>query len=548
MSKISRRNLLKILGLGSAITVSGSAAKAQSSSGLTLFTFLHSNDTHDRLEPTTVTGTGPDGKAFSVQYGGVARVKTLIDELKRRSLNPVVLDAGDVFTGTLYGQVYKGLADLAYMEAFGTQAQTIGNHEFDNGPAQLADYIKNASFPVVSANIDASGDEKLKGLIKPYVVLQTENGPLGVIGVTTPDTPITSSPGDTVKFLDPRETVQKAADELRAQGIKHIVLLSHLGYSVDLALAPQLKGVGVIIGGHSHTPLGKYEGLGLPAPEGDYPTVKQDANGNTVLIVQSWEWAKFYGSLRVAFNEDGVPQSWNGKVYPVNQSYKNDIRLAATMRAFQLPLEAFRKTPVGTAAVKLNGDRADVRKRETNLGNFISDAYLWATQKYGTQIALMNGGGIRATIQAGTVTNGDTITVQPFGNTVYVMDLSGQEVIAALENGVSDWANGAGRFLQVGGMRYSFDPTKPAGSRVLSAEIKQADGTFKAIDPAATYKVVTNNFIANGGDNFAVLKNAKGFRQDTYLTDYVVVNDYFAFVKAANPQVEGRITIVNEPK
>ncbi|GGJ45998.1 bifunctional metallophosphatase/5'-nucleotidase [Deinococcus roseus] len=548
MSKISRRNLLKILGLGSAITVTGSAAKAQTSGGLTLVTFLHTNDTHDHLEPTVVTGTGADGKAFSVQYGGVARVKTLIDDLKRRSINPVILDAGDVFTGTLYGQVYKGLADLAYMEAFGTQAQTIGNHEFDNGPGQLADYIKNASFPVVSANIDASGDEKLKGLIKPYTILDTDNGPLGVIGVTTPDTPITSSPGDTVKFLDPYTTVQKAADDLRAQGIKNIVLLSHLGYNIDLELAPRLKGVGVIIGGHTHTPLGKYEGLGLPKSEGPYPTVLQDAAGNTILVVQAWEWAKFYGQLRVAFNEEGVPQTWVGKVYPVTADYKNDIRLSATLRAFQLPLDAFRKTPVGTAAVKLNGDRADVRKRETNLGNFISDAYLWATQKYNTQIALMNGGGIRASIAAGTVTNGDTITVQPFGNTVYVMDLTGKEVWDALENGVSDWANGAGRFLQVGGMRYSFDPTKAVGSRILSAEVKQPDGTFKPLDLNATYHTVTNSFVAAGGDNFTVLKNAKGFRLDTYLTDYVVVNDYFAFVKSANPQVEGRVTIVNEPK
>lgn len=547
MSKITRRNLLKVLGLGSAITFTGSAARAQESKSLTLVTFLHSNDTHDHLEPTTVTGTA-NGQAFSVQYGGVARVKTLIDGLKKRSINPVVLDAGDVFTGTLYGQVYKGLADLAYMESFGTQAQTIGNHEFDNGAGQLADYIKNASFPVVSANVDASADPLLKGLIRPYTVLQTDNGPLGVIGVTTPDTPITSSPPETVKFLDPYTTVQKAADELRAQGIKNIVLLSHLGYNVDKELAPRLKGVGVIIGGHSHTPLGKYEGLGLPAPEGNYPTVGIDADGNPILIVQVWEWAKFYGSLRVGFDENGVPQTWMGKVYPVTAEYKNDIRLAATLRAFQLPLEAFRKTQVGVAAVKLNGERADVRKRETNLGNFVSDAYLWATQKYGTQIALMNGGGIRASISAGPVTNGDTITVQPFGNTVYVLDLTGTELMAALENGVSDLANTAGRFLQVGGMRYTYDPTKVVGSRVLSAEIKLADGTFKAIDPAATYRIVTNNFVAAGGDNFAVLKNARGFRQDTYLTDYVVVNDYFAFVKSANPTLEGRITIVNEPK
>ena len=164
---ISRRDILKIFGLaGAASAVQGAGNIAEAQGQALTLTILHTNDTHDRLEPTTISGKDAAGKDFTVQYGGVARIKTAIDTLKQGAINPVVLDAGDVFTGTIYGMIYKGLADLAYMEAFGVQAQTIGNHEFDNGPKQLADYAKNATFPVVSANVDVSNEPLLKDLIK----------------------------------------------------------------------------------------------------------------------------------------------------------------------------------------------------------------------------------------------------------------------------------------------------------------------------------------------------------------------------------------------
>ena len=545
---ISRRDILKLFGLtGAASMVQGTNQAAAAGSTLT-FTILHSNDTHDHLEPTTYTGKDAAGKDFKLQYGGVGRIKSVVDELKKSSLNPVVLDAGDVFTGTIYGMIYKGLADLAYMEAFGVQAQTIGNHEFDNGPSQLAEYIKNASFPVVSANIDTSNEPLLKDLIKPSTILEIGGQKVGIVGVTTPETPITSSPGDKVKFLDPVVSVQKAVDDLRAQGISKIILLSHLGYGQDIKLAPQLKGVGVIVGGHSHTPLGQYTGNGLPASEGTYPTVIKDANGKTTLITQVWEWGKFYGSLRLTMNGDGVPVSWKGTVVPVTESYKADTRLNATLKAFTVPLDGFRKTVVGSSSVVLNGERGDVRKRETNLSNLIADANLWRTKNLGTTISLQNGGGVRASIQAGPITQGDILNVQPFGNTLFVLEISGAELKAALENGVSQWEAGAGRFLQVSGLKYTFDLAQKPGSRITDVQIGTAKDGFKPLDPAATFKIVTNNFVAGGGDGFEVLKNAKGARLDTYLPDYSVMSDYVQFLKTVDIKVEGRITILNEPK
>jgi 5'-nucleotidase len=545
---ISRRDILKLFGVAGAAGALEGAQVAQAQGQSLTFTLLHANDTHDRLEPTTIAGKDAEGKDFSVQYGGVARIKTAIETLKQGAINPVVLDAGDVFTGTIYGMIYKGLADLAYMEAFGVQAQTIGNHEFDNGPKQLADYIKNATFPVVSANIDASGNADLKDLVKKSTILEIGGQKVGVVGVTTPDTPITSSPGDTVKFLEPLSSVQAEVDRLRGTGITKIILLSHLGYLNDVALAKGLKGVGVIVGGHSHTPLGNYSGNGLPKAEGEYPTVVKDANGKNVVVLQSWEWGKIYSRIRLTLNADGVPTFWRGENIPVTNAFKADARLAATLRAFTVPVDAFRKNVVGEAKVRLNGDRADVRKRETNLSNLIADANLWKTQKFGTVISLQNGGGVRASIEAGPVTQGQIIDVQPFGNTLFVMDLTGAEIRAALENGVSQWEAGGGRFLQVAGLKYTFDLAQKAGSRITDVQVGNAKDGFKPLEAGVTYKVVTNNFIAGGGDGFDVLKNAKGSKLDTYLPDYSVMSEYMTFLKTAEPKVEGRITILNEPK
>ncbi len=545
---ISRRDILKIFGLAGAATAIENTQQASAQSGALTVTLLHTNDTHDHLEPTIYTGKDAAGKDFRAQYGGVARIKTAIETLKKTATNPIVLDAGDVFTGTIYGMIYKGLADLAYMEAFGVQAQTIGNHEFDGGPSQLAEYLKNATFPVVSANIDASAEPLLKDLIKKSTILEVAGQKIGIVGVTTPDTPITSSPGDTVKFLEPKAAVQAEVDRLRASGVTKIILLSHLGYSKDVVLAKELRGVGVIIGGHSHTPLGKYEGNGLPASEGDYPTVLKDANGKTILVLQTWEWGKFYGSMRITFSADGVPQFWKGIPTPVTETFKADTRLAATLKAFTVPIDAFRRNVVGTAAVRLNGDRADVRKRETNLSNVIADANLWKTRSYNTTISLQNGGGVRASIEAGAVTQGQLIDVQPFGNTLYVMELTGAELRASLENGVSQWEAGGGRFLHVAGLRYTFDLAQKPGSRIQKVETGNLKDGFVALENSKVYKVVVNNFIAGGGDGFDSLKNAKGSRIDTYLPDYSVMTEYFQALKTIDAKVEGRITILNEPK
>jgi 5'-nucleotidase len=203
---------------------------------------------------------------------------------------------------------------------------------------------------------------------------------------------------------------------------------------------------------------------------------------------------------------------------------------------------------VAQARVDLNGDRTVVRRRESNLSNLIADAMLWKTRTAGTVVALQNGGGVRATIPAGPISVGKVYEVLPFGNTLVVMDLTGAEIQAALENSVSQWDQGAGRFLSgVAGLRYTFDLSKPVGSRVTKVEVLQG-GQYVPLNPTATYRTVVNNFIATGGDGFDSLKAAKGYRVDTGFSDAESFLEYLRTQPAWEPKVEGRITILNEPR
>lgn len=531
---MQRRNLLKAgLALGAGLGL----GRAQA--GFTL-TVVHTNDTHAHLEPVELTLSGQ-----KVPVGGVARRIALLDRLRARERNLLLLDAGDVFQGTLYFNQYRGLADRYFMHRALYRVMALGNHEFDLGPGPLAEFLKGARFRVVSANVDASAEPKLKGLFAPYAVVTVGGERIGVIGLTTPETPVISSPGPSLRFLDPYEPAQKAVYELLAQGVNKILVLSHLGYGEDLKLARRLVGAQVIVGGHSHTLLGQFPHKELN-PLGPYPTVVKNPEGKDVLVVQAWEWGKVVGILRLTFDPKGELLAYQGQpLLMTPEAAPEDLFAKEALLAYAAPFRALLEKVVAQARVDLV--QAGVRRQETNLGDLVTDAMLWKTRGAGTRIALQNGGGIRASIPKGPITVGKVYEVLPFGNTLVVMDLKGSEIKAALENGVSQWENGAGRFLQVAGLRYAFDLARPAGDRVVRVEVK-TEGGFAPLDPGATYRVVVNNFIANGGDGFTVLKEAQGYRVDTGFSDAESFIEYLQELKEVEPRLEDRIQVLNPPR
>lgn len=486
-------------------------------------TILHNNDVHARIEPTMVKGE---------PFGGYARTSTLVSQTRKKEKNVLFLNAGDVFQGTLYFTQYVGLADGALMNYMGVDAMALGNHEFDLGPAPLAEFIKRVQFPVLAANLGLDQEPALKNSVKPYTILERDKTKIGVVGIITPDTPNISGPGPTVKFLDPLASTMKAVGELEAAGVKIIIVLSHLGYQADLELAKKLKGVDVILGGHSHTLLGSAEMPPFGKPFGPYPTSVTDAANKEVLVAQAYEWGKVLGHMKLTFDGNGfVKKLWTAESILVDKSIPEDPVVKSMVDAFAQPIVTLRKTSVGEAAVELTrGATGD--QPESLMGNVVADAMLESTRKAGAQLALMNQGGIRATIEKGKVTFEHAINVQPFGNTLVILDLTGAELKRSIESMLEH-----GSFHQVSaGFSYTYKDSAPVGSKVVKMVFRGRD-----VAPTDTIRIVTNNFMAKGGDFQDVLKNATGYRLDTGLLDLDALIEYFKLYSPIQAKVEGRV-------
>ncbi|MDL1899341.1 multifunctional 2',3'-cyclic-nucleotide 2'-phosphodiesterase/5'-nucleotidase/3'-nucleotidase [Anaerolineae bacterium CFX9] len=521
------------------LMVAGSAL-SQDSEALSL-TLLHTNDQHAAHAPNA------NGD------GGVARAASVVNQVRAAGGNVLLLDGGDRFTGTLFHQQYRGADQVQIMNLLGYDAMVLGNHEFDDGDDVLAAFIDGVNFPVLSANLSVAEGSPLDGKVAPFTILEAGGQRVGVIGLTTADTAFIASPGEGTEFsTDYAGVVNAAAAELEAQGINKIILLTHIGYLEDVGLAASLTGVDIIIGGHSHTLMSNAY---TAAAVSEYPTVAADSTGAPLLIVQAGGGNSLYlGRLDVEFDADGVLTRWGGDTIFLSQYITPDPTLEALVNDLAAPIEELRRTVIGQTSVFLVGDRAACRAMECTLGNLITDAMREAT---GAQIAITNGGGIRASIPNTPtpedvalpspidVTLGDVLTVLPFGNLVSTFSLSGADVIAALEHGLSALGTdaGTGRFPQVSGLRFTFDITQPVGSRIVSVEVEGEDGSFSPIDPEAIYYVASNDFMRNGGDGYTMFEENAinpydfGSPLDQVLADYIRDHSPVA------PVLEGRINL-----
>lgn len=524
----------------------GAAPVTAQEDGFTL-TILHTNDTHSHIEQFAGSGAtcSEEQAAASECVGGVARRATKIAELMGTATNPILVDAGDQFQGSLYYTQYRGDEAAEFMPLLGYQAMAIGNHEFDDGPANLAAFIDKVGLPVLSANIDASADTDLAGKILPYTVLDVNGEQVGVVGLTTDTTPFSSSPGDTVVFGEYVAALEPVIAELDAQGVNKIVLLSHIGYEDDQALAAAIDGIDVIVGGHSHTLLANT----VEGASGPYPTVIDSPSGAPVLIVQAEAYGKYLGNLEVAFDADGVASTWQGEPILLDASVAEDPDVLARVAVLAQPLEELRTTVVGQSEVDLDGSRDSCRFGECTMGNLIADAMLWATQNDDTQIAIENGGGIRASLPAGDITMGGVLEVLPFGNMLATFGLKGSDLLLALENGVGRAENpdneGTGRFPQVAGIRFSWDGSKPAGERIVAAEVRGADGSYSPVDPDAVYQIVSNDFNRRGGDEYTVFAENAINPYDFGAPLDQALAGYLTEFSPVSPVIEGRITRVD---
>jgi 5'-nucleotidase len=485
-------------------------------------TILHTNDLHAHYDSFEPWGEG--------LQGGVARIKTAVDSIRGTADNVLLLDAGDQFQGSLYFTVGGANIVADVMNEMGYDAMVVGNHEFDAGPATLASFIEMADFSVLGSNIDASEDSDLASEISGLSVHYMDGQAIAVFGLTSEHTAIASSPGPNVHFADAVETAQQVAANLDERGFDIIIALTHLGYERDLELARAVSGIDVIVGGHSHTWLA------------EYPSVVSSSSGEPVLVVTASEWGKQLGRLDIVFTRDGIVDTYAGEPIVIDETVAEDEHMLGLLTEYRSAIDDLMTTIVGATDIALNGAQEDIRVRETNLGNLICDAMLWKTKGFDTTLAIQNGGGIRASIPQGMITMGQVLEVLPYGNQITILSLSGEDVWAALENGVSQVAEGSGRFPHVGGMRYAFDPAAEPGARVTAVDVWDvATETYIPLDPAIIYQLATNNFIANGGDDFITFAEA----MDRYETGWLLSDTFAEFLDIfapVKPVIEGRIT------
>jgi 5'-nucleotidase / UDP-sugar diphosphatase len=521
----------KRIGISLALFVASVAALAQP----VTITVLHTNDLHARVEPVIMEGKG---------YGGYARHVTLIRQLREKDQNVLLLSGGDSFQGTLYFNVYEGAADLFFMNLKGYTGMAVGNHEFDRGPKPLGVFAGHAKFPVLAANLDVDEDPDLRDVIKKHATVEVGGHRVGLVGAVTPDLPFISSIGPHVKMLDLIPSIQQSVAALQAEGVNKIFLLSHLGYQLEQEVASKVRGIDVIVGGHSHSLLGSFEGRGFPEPEGPYPTVVKNPEGGNTLVVQAWEWGKLLGRIKVHFDAEGRVESWSeAQPIVVDESIPEDPVALSAIIAMAKPIETLRRSVVAHAPADVDGSRETVRRQESPMANIIADSFLSWGATAQADLALINGGGVRGGLNAGQVTYENVISVQPFNNTLELIVLTGEELWQAFEYGLSGLEAGEGRFLHPSrNVRYTYDSRKPVGQRLLSVEI---DG--KPLDKTRSYRIMMNHFMAEGGDGFAVFKNAKD-RLETGILDIDVLIEFLKANPNVNTKPEGRIVDVAKPR
>ena len=488
------------------------------------FYILHLNDVHGRAvgDPTP----GEDG--FPVDKGviGYGRVKTLIDCLNESYKDHVlVFDAGDTTNGTNFATLSKGQGIFRLMNEVGFDAMTLGNHEFNYGQDEVQNLKQEADFPLLASNIvDAEG----KAVFDQHTIIEKDGVKFGVFGLATPETAVKASPKNTegLEFQEPVEVAKKEVAALQEEGADVIILLAHLGLDEETkeawrsdAIAKEVEGIDLIIDGHSHTTL--EEGLKV---------------GNS-MIVSTGSHFENVGLVKLSLAEDGT-KTIEASLLPFVEmvQYEKDPEIEDYIAAIEEENKRYTDVKVAELSATLEGEREDVRTGETNLADLIADAMLWATD---ADVVITNGGGIRASIEAGTVTMGDLLTVLPFGNQVTVIKVTGQDIIDALNYGTDAYPETAGKFPQVAGMSYKL----VEGADGFSVEdVKMGD---QAVDPEAEYLLATNDFMAIGGDGYTMFEGKEQVLLQGLMVD--IVRDYIEneLVKdgSFSYEMDGRITI-----
>ncbi|KAJ7403707.1 Snake venom 5'-nucleotidase [Willisornis vidua] len=555
-------------------------------------TLLHTNDVHGRVE---AQGGGPRRCAGDAPgcFGGVARRAARVAAERAAHRNVLLLDAGDQYQGTVWFSRFKGREAVHFMNLLRYDAMALGNHEFDEGVSGLLDpLLKNANFTVLSANIKGKtplADEMMK-YVHPFKIVHFDSESVGIVGYTTKETSFLSQPGDDIIFEDEIEALQVQVNKLTAMGVNKIIALGHSGFTVDKNIARKVKGVDVVIGGHTNTFLytevdviniadvispaalllqAKPDISSFPStvafpvpvctppstelPAGPYPFMVDSDDGRKVPVVQAYAYGKYLGYLNVTFDKKGNVLEAVGNPILLDSSIPEDEHIKEEVEKWRENLGNYSKE-IGKTSVYLNGTSQACRFQECNMGNLLCDAVLYENVGHPDKkswnhvsMCILNGGGIRSPIDEqstnGSITMEDLLSVLPFGGRFDTVRVKGSTLKEAFEHSVHRYGRGSGELLQVGGIHVVYDLSRAPGSRVVSLEVLCTACRVPAYVPLQMdeiYNVTLPSYMLFGGDGYNMLKD-KNLGYSKGEPDIEVVSRYLQRMKRVYPAVDGRI-------
>lgn len=497
---------------------------------------LHTNDVHGGI-------------------AGYAKLAAAKESYTTSGAYTLLVDAGDYIQGDPTVSASQGKTAIELMNSTGYDAATVGNHEFDYGYANLKTISAQANFPILAANVQYNGATAFDS----HTIFTAANGKkIGVFGLETPETATKAHPAKIqgVTFVggqDMMKLAQTEVDTLKAAGCDYVICLGHLGIdaestgnrSIDVLNA--VTGIDVFIDGHSHSTLDQIKAA----------TNGTGQVGNAYLTSTGTKLANV-GVVDIA--PDGTITTSN---VPLDTLTAENADTAAVIQRIQQQIDADYGAVFAQSEVQLNGEKAQVRTGETNLGDLITDAMLWQAGTLGEKVdaAISNGGGIRASLSVGGLTKKDINTVLPFGNTLYLVKLTGAQLLEALESSTCSLPESIGAFPQVSGIEYTVntgakfsstenypDSTYGKPNAVNRVTIQSVGGA--AFDPAETYTIVTNDFLGAGGDTYYTFKSSPvgydtGVPLDEVLMDYITAQCKGTITKAAYGQTAGRIHMIS---
>jgi len=472
--------LILITALLLLLVISTAAPTRDSNFSLTI---LHTNDMHSHDESFPERGR---------VIGGLPRIGHMIRLLKEKNPQALVIDAGDIFQGTPLFTRYHGEVEVSLLNKMGYDLYTIGNHEFDDGPQNLAKQLKQAKFKIISCNLDCTKQPELGALVEPCEIKEINGQKVGFIGAITPDlSKLALNSGGVTAKCEGKDWIKPIAEEValvKGKGVNKIILVTHCGVEVDKIMGEQLPDVDAIIGGHSHTRLDK--AIVVPHPD-----------GSSTTIVQTGCFGRALGKLDLTFDPDGkvIDKDTHYHLINITDKIQPDAEMQAYVEKMAEPLLPLRQTIAGTATGDFD-NRFGNLPWDSSIGDLICDSLYQAGKEYGVEMAFQNRGGIRGRIEHGPISQEKIEEVLPFENHIVFATVNGATVLRNLEHSLGGPLGGS--FLDEHGLKLAYDPVKPRGERLVFALVQDKKGEWKPISRSENYKIAINDYSFNAGEGY----------------------------------------------